>query len=69
MNEDETVEPKIEGGGSSWWHVCPECRTIIDTKDETCPGCKRRINWDGLVLFSRGTEGSVSGNDRVHYQS
>ena len=46
MNENETVEPEIEGGGSTWWHVCPECRTIIDTKDETCPECKRRIKWD-----------------------
>lgn len=45
--ENEWTKPDIEGGGWCYFYVCEECRTIIDWKQEICPTCKRRINWNG----------------------
>ena len=48
MSERERIEtePELEGGGWVWFWVCGECHGIIDTKDEKCPHCGRKIRWD-----------------------
>lgn len=43
LKEQEPVEPELEGGGSSWWHVCGECHGTIDDSDNFCRHCGRRI--------------------------
>ena len=43
LNEQEAVEPELEGGGSSWWHVCGECHGMIDKYDNFCRHCGRRV--------------------------
>ena len=37
----EAIE--IEGGGSSWWYVCPECHGAIDLKDRFCRYCGQAV--------------------------
>lgn len=34
---------EIEGGGSSWWHVCPECHGAIDKQDGYCRHCGQAV--------------------------
>ena len=34
---------EIEGGGSSWWHVCPECHGAIDRSDRFCRHCGQAV--------------------------
>ena len=43
LKEQEAVEPELEGGGSTWWHVCGECHGAIDASDRYCKHCGRRI--------------------------
>ena len=43
LKDQEPVEPEMEGGGSSWWHVCGECHGAIDASDRYCKHCGRRI--------------------------
>ena len=43
LKDQEPVEPELEGGGSSWWHVCGECHGAIDASDRYCKHCGRRI--------------------------
>lgn len=43
LKEQEPVEIELEGGGSSWWYVCEECRGMIDKYDNFCKHCGRRI--------------------------
>ena len=47
LKEQET-DAEIEGGGSSWWYVCGECHTAIDTSDRFCRQCGRMIKWNNL---------------------
>ena len=44
--EMKAVPPEIEGGAWDWFFVCGECHGLIDTKDDECPHCKRKIDWD-----------------------
>lgn len=37
------VQAEIEGGGSSWWYVCEECRGVIDSSDSWCKHCGRPV--------------------------
>lgn len=37
------VRAEIEGGGSSWWYVCEECRGVIDSSDSWCKHCGRPV--------------------------
>ena len=37
------VQAEIEGGGSSWWYVCEECRGVIDSSDNWCKHCGRPV--------------------------
>ena len=43
LKEQDPVEPELEGGGSTWWHVCGECHGAIDVSDNFCKHCGRRI--------------------------
>ena len=36
-------EMEIEGGGTTWWYVCPECHGAIDSKDSFCRHCGQAI--------------------------
>ena len=36
-------EIEIEGGGNSWWYVCPECHGAVDLSDKFCRHCGLRI--------------------------
>ena len=33
------LDKEIEGGGSTWWYVCPECHASIDSLDKFCKYC------------------------------
>lgn len=37
------VEIEMEGGGSTWWHVCGECHGPIDRSDSFCRHCGRPV--------------------------
>lgn len=36
-------EMEKEGGGSSWWYVCPECHGAIDRHDMFCRHCGQAL--------------------------
>ena len=36
-------EMEMEGGGSSWWYVCPECQGAIDKQDRFCRHCGQAV--------------------------
>ena len=36
-------EMEIEGGGTTWWYVCPECHGTIDRKDSWCRHCGQAV--------------------------
>ena len=36
-------EMEIEGGGTSWWYVCPECHGAIDNADHFCRHCGQKV--------------------------
>ena len=44
--KEETVEPELEGGGSSWWYVCGECHSIVNDRDKYCRQCGKRVLWE-----------------------
>ena len=35
----------MEGGGSSWWYVCPECHGHIKYGTKFCPECGKEVLW------------------------
>ena len=45
----ETAEVELEGGGSTWWYVCEECRKAVDTSDKYCRECGRKLKWEGYL--------------------
>ena len=40
-----TAEAEMEGGGHTWFFVCGECHTAIDSRDKYCRECGREIIW------------------------
>ena len=36
-------EIEIEGGGYTWWNVCPECHGAIDHRDRFCRHCGQAV--------------------------
>lgn len=36
-------EMEREGGGRSWWFVCPECHGEIDCSDHYCRHCGQAV--------------------------
>ena len=60
LERDKPVHAELEGGGSTWWYVCEECHTAIDTGAHFCGQCGRPILWEGLKEKSvprGGTDG------------
>ena len=47
MKRLERRAMEIEGGGSSWWYVCPECRGAVDRGDQYCRHCGQAIKEAG----------------------
>lgn len=45
FKEEEATPAEIEGGGSTWWIVCGECRGPIDTNDHYCKHCGKKVKW------------------------
>ena len=39
----EPVESEMEGGGSNWYYVCGECHGLINSDDQYCRHCGRRV--------------------------
>lgn len=39
----EPKEMELEGGGSTWWYVCPECHGAIDRQDSFCKNCGQKV--------------------------
>lgn len=37
------AEIELEGGGSTWYHVCGECHGAIDKNDLFCKHCGRPV--------------------------
>ena len=36
-------EMEVEGGGTTWFMVCPECHGAIDCKDSFCRHCGQAV--------------------------
>ena len=45
IRELTAEEPEIEGGGSNWWYVCPECHGHIKHRTRFCGSCGKEIIW------------------------
>ena len=45
LEERIPVETEIEGGGSTWWYVCGDCHTAVDSADRFCRQCGRPLKW------------------------
>lgn len=50
------VTQEVEGGGSSWWYVCSECHSQIDSKDRYCRQCGRPIERNENPCVDSATE-------------
>lgn len=37
-------EKELEGGGSCWWYVCPECHGAVDQEESLCRHCGQALN-------------------------
>ena len=37
------LKMEIEGGGLTWWYVCPECHGAIDDGDKDCRHCGQAV--------------------------
>ena len=47
QEQDRVSVPESEVDRWGWFYVCSECHGLIDWKDQECPHCKARIDWDG----------------------
>ena len=36
-------ETEMEGGGQTWWYVCPECHGAVDSRDYFCRICGQAL--------------------------
>lgn len=48
LKEQEPVKPERQhsGGGTTWWNVCGNCRTVINPNDKYCHECGRNVKWN-----------------------
>ena len=46
LKEQEPVETEIDGGGSTWYHVCGDCHGVVDDYDSYCKHCGRKLKHD-----------------------
>lgn len=37
------AEIETEGGGTTWWNVCPECHGAVDSSDHFCRHCGQAV--------------------------
>ena len=54
--EKQTAEVEADGGWPSWWFGCGECHAMLDTRDEYCKQCGRRLDWSGVYLKKTSAE-------------
>ena len=47
QEQDRVSVPEIEGDRWGWFYVCSDFHGLIDWKDQVCPHCKARIDWNG----------------------
>lgn len=47
--ERTPAHTEIEGGGSTWWNVCEECRAVVSPGDRFCRQCGRPLIWEVSV--------------------
>ena len=46
LAKEKNAPAETEGDGrATWWYVCGECHTAIDTRDRYCRQCGTRIQW------------------------
>lgn len=46
--EEQVTTVDIEGDPyNGYWYVCEECHGPVNRKDQKCPHCGWRLNWDG----------------------
>ena len=43
LKREKPQKIEIEGGGHSWWYVCPECHGAIDRDDHFCKHCGQAV--------------------------
>ena len=43
LKRNNSREMEIEGGGSTWWYVCPECHSALESKDHFCSECGQAV--------------------------
>ena len=43
LDKRNPKQMELEGGGSTWWYVCPECRRAIDENDKFCRECGQAV--------------------------
>ena len=43
LKKEIPQEMEAEGGGATWWLVCPECHGAIDNVDNYCRHCGQRV--------------------------
>ena len=43
LDREIPKESEMEGGGSTWWYVCPECNGAIDKQDRFCRHCGQAV--------------------------
>ena len=49
MGRMEPTEPEIEGDQHTWFYVCGECHTPVDTIDRFCRQCGRPLKWERMT--------------------
>ena len=45
METNKPQEPELEGGGHTWWFVCPECHLYLERDESECPCCHTKLEW------------------------
>lgn len=44
------MEPELEGGGFTWWFVCPECHGYLPKRSLKCLHCGAEIDWSAYNI-------------------
>lgn len=45
LGRTKPMTAEIEGGGVSWFYVCPRCRGQINRDDAFCRHCGGAVSW------------------------
>jgi len=56
------MEAEVEGGGHSWWYVCPECHGGIIRDQHFCQRCGQKLQWTELKV-NNNKEGSENNGE------